>query len=75
LSFLENGISAYSVEGIFNIKFEENFVIERLVHEVTGRVVRGLQLNTPRGCLQERLTEPWDEGSQADFSDKTLVGA
>jgi len=42
----------------------------RLVHEVTG----GMDCNfKPQGtaypCLggQEELTEPWDEGSQADL--------
>jgi len=38
LSFLKNGVSAYAVEDIFNIKFKENFVIVGLVHEVTGGV-------------------------------------
>jgi len=78
LSFLKNGVSAYAVEGIFNIKFKENFVIVGLVHEVTGCVDCSL---TPQGGAypylrgQEEVTEPWNEGSQADFSDKTSVGA
>ena len=38
MSFLKNGVSAYAVEEIFNIKFEENFVVVRWVHEVTGDV-------------------------------------
>ena len=38
LSFLKNGVSAHAVEGIFNIKFKENFVVVGLVHEVTGDV-------------------------------------
>jgi len=38
LSFLKNNVSAYAVEGIFNIKFNENFVVMGLVHEVTGGV-------------------------------------
>ena len=38
LSFLKNGVSAYAVEVIFNIKFKENFVIVGLVHEVMGGV-------------------------------------
>ena len=78
LSFLKNGVLAYAVEGIFNIKFKENFVDVRLVHEVTGGVDCSF---TPQGSAypyfvgQEDLTEPWDEGSQPDFSDKTSVGA
>ena len=36
MSFLKNGVSAYAVKGIFNIKFKENFVVVGLVHEVTG---------------------------------------
>jgi len=78
LSFLKNGVSAYAVEVIFNIKFEDNFVVVRLVHEVTGGVDCSF---TPQGGAypylggQEELTEPWDEGSQADFSHKTTVGA
>ena len=38
MSFLKNGVSAYAVEGNFNIKFKENFVIVGLVHEVTDGV-------------------------------------
>ena len=38
MSFLKNGVSAHAVEGIFNIKFKENFVVVGLVHEVTGDV-------------------------------------
>jgi len=65
LSFLKNGVSAYAVEGIFNIKFKDNFFVVRLVHEVTG----GMDCSfTPQGGAypylggQEKLTEPWDEG-------------
>jgi len=77
LSFLKNGVSAYAVEGIFNIKFKENFVVVGLVHEVTG----GMDCTfTPQGGAYpylgwQEVTEPWNEGSQADFSDKTSVGA
>jgi len=75
---LKNGVSAYAVEGIFNIKFQENFVVVGLVHEVTAGVDCSF---TPQGAAypylggQEEVTEPWNEGSQADFSDKTSVGA
>ena len=75
---MKNGVSAYAVEGIFNIKFKENFVIVGLVHEVTGGVDCSF---TPQGGAypylggQEEVTEPWNEGSQADFSDKMSVGA
>ena len=77
MSFLKNGVSAYAVEGIFNIKFKKNFVVVRLVHAVTGGVNRSF---TPQGGDyylggQEELTEPWDEGYQVDFSDMTSVGA
>jgi len=70
---LKNGVSAYAVEGIFNITFKENFVVVRLVHEVTGGVDCSF---TPQGGAYsylggQELTEPWDEGSQADLSDKT----
>ena len=78
LSFLKNGVSAYAVEGIFNIKFKDNFFVVRLVHEVTG----GMDCSfTPQGGAypylggQEEFMEPWNEGSQADFSDKSSVGA
>ena len=77
MSFLKNGVSAYAVEGIFNIKFK-NFFVVRLVHEVTGGVNCSF---TPQGDTypnlggQEELTEPWDEGSQADFGDQTSIGA
>jgi len=49
-----------------------------LVHEVTGGVDCSF---TPQGSFypylggQEEFTKPWNEGSQADFSDKTSVGA
>ena len=78
MSFLKNVVSAYAVEGIFNIKFKENFVVVRLVHEVTGGVDCSF---TPQGGDypylggQEEFTEPWNEGSQADFSNKMSVGA
>jgi len=49
LNFLKNGVSVYAVEGIFNIKFEENFVVVRLVHEVTGGV--DCSFTPQRGCL------------------------
>jgi len=45
-----------------------------MVHEVMGGVDCSF---TPQGGAypylggQKELTEPWDEGSQADFSDKT----
>ena len=48
-----------------------------LVHEVTGGVDCSF---TPQGSFypylggQEEFTKPWNEGSQADFSDKTSVG-
>jgi len=77
LSLLKNNVSAYAVEGIFNIKFK-NFVVVGLIHEVTGGVDCSF---TPQGGAypylggQEEFTEPWNEGSQADFSDKTSVGA
>jgi len=78
LSFLKNGVSAYAVEGIFNIKFKENFVIVGLVHEVTAGV--DCSFTSQGGAYpylggQEEVTEPWNEGSQVDFSDKTSVGA
>jgi len=69
LSFLKNSVSAYAVEGIFNIKFKENYVIVGLVHEVTGGVDCSC---TPQGGVypylggQKEVTEPWNEGSQAD---------
>jgi len=49
-----------------------------LVHEVTGGVdcsftSQGGAYPYLRGL--EEFTEPWDEGSQADFSDKTSVSA
>ena len=78
MSFLKNSVSAYAVEGIFNIKFKENFVIVGLVHEVTGGVKCSF---TPQGGAypylggQEEFSEPWNEGSQADFNNKTSVGA
>jgi len=49
-----------------------------LVHEVTGGVDCSF---TPQGGAypylggQEGFTEPWNEVSQVDFSDKTPVGA
>jgi len=61
LSFLKNGVSVYAVEGIFSIKFKENFVIVGLVHEVTGGVDCSL---TPQGGAytylggQEKVTKP-----------------
>ena len=78
LSFLKNGVSEYAVEGIFNIKCKENFVIVGLVHEVTGGV--DCSFTPQEGAYpylggKEEVTEPWIEGSQADFSDKTSVGA
>jgi len=78
LSFLKNGVSAYAIEGIFNIKFKKNFVIVRLVHAVTGGVDGSCTLqggDYPYLGGQEELTEPWDEGFQVDFSDMTSVGA
>jgi len=74
VSFLKNGVSAYAVEGIFNIKFKENFVVVGLVHKVTGGVDHSF---TSQGGAypylggQEEFMEPWNEGSQADFSDKS----
>ena len=78
MSFLKNGVSAYAVEGIFNIKFKDNFFIVRLVHEVTGALDCSITLQGrayPYLGGQEELTEPWDEGSQADFGDQTSIGA
>ena len=75
---MKNGVSAYAVEDIFSIKFKENIVIVGLVHKVTGGVDCSF---TPQGGAypylggQEEVTEPWNEGSQADFSDKMSVGA
>ena len=77
LSFVKNGVSAYAAEDIFNIKFKENFVVVGLVHEVAGGVDYSF---TPHGGVYpylggQEFTEPWNEGFQADFSDKTSVGA
>ena len=72
LSFLQNGVSAYAVEGIFNIKFEENFVVVRLVHEVMG----GMDCSfTPQGGSypyflggrRSLRSLGINKGSQADF--------
>jgi len=75
LSFLKNSVSAYAAEGIqlWGLSI-------RCVVGPWSSGWRGLQLHTPRGCLpylggQEEFTEPWNEVSQADFSDKTSVGA
>ena len=75
--FLKNGVSAYAVEGIFNIKFKEDFVIVGLVHEVTGGVDCSFTLQGgayPYLGGQEFM-ESWNKGSQADFSNKMLVSA
>ena len=76
MSFLKNGVSACTVEGIFNIKFKKNFFVVRLDNEATG----GMDCSfTPQGGAypylggQEELTEPWDERSQADFGDQTSI--
>jgi len=78
LIFLKNGVSAYAVEGIFNIKFKEDFVIVGLVHEVTGGVDCSFTLQGgayPYLGGQEEFMQPWNKGSQADFNNKMSVGA
>jgi len=78
LNFLKNNVLAYAVEGIFNIKFKENFIVVELVHEVTGGVDCSFTLQGGAYLYlgrREEFMEPWDEGSQTDFSNKTVVGA
>jgi len=70
LNFLKNNVSEYAVEGIFNIKLKENFVLVELAQEVTGGV--DCSFTSQRSAYpylggQEEFTEPWNKGSQADF--------